>query len=103
MDTDKNLTCCNCGKAFVFTEAEQQFFALKGLLNDPKRCPDCRLELRNWRKSKSGGEPAPVAVVSCDTCGATIKVPFQPKGHKPIYCLQCMHVKPAPTANTDHS
>ena len=56
MDTDKNLTCCNCAKAFVFTAAEQQFFALKGLLNDPKRCPDCRLELRNWRKTKSGGE-----------------------------------------------
>ncbi|HYF75347.1 MAG TPA: zinc-ribbon domain-containing protein [Candidatus Nitrosocosmicus sp.] len=39
---DKNLTCKDCGKAFVFTEGEQAFYKEKGFENEPQRCPDCR-------------------------------------------------------------
>ena len=39
---DKNLTCKDCNKEFVFTEGEQEFYAEKGLQNEPQRCPECR-------------------------------------------------------------
>lgn len=39
---DKNLTCRDCGKEFVFTEGEQAFYKEKGFENEPQRCPECR-------------------------------------------------------------
>ena len=39
---DKSLQCKDCGKDFLFTEGEQEFYAEKGLLNEPQRCPECR-------------------------------------------------------------
>ena len=39
---DKTLVCKDCGKEFIFSEGEQQFYKEKGFENDPVRCPDCR-------------------------------------------------------------
>ncbi|MGB4309845.1 MAG: zinc-ribbon domain-containing protein [Candidatus Cloacimonadaceae bacterium] len=39
---DKTLTCKDCGKEFVFTEGEQDFYREKGLQNEPQRCLECR-------------------------------------------------------------
>lgn len=41
---DKVLSCCDCGKSFVFTAGEQAYYWSKGL-SEPKRCKPCR-ELR---------------------------------------------------------
>ncbi|MDE5592343.1 MAG: zinc-ribbon domain-containing protein [Clostridiales bacterium] len=40
--TDKTLTCRDCGKEFVFTAGEQEFYAEKGFEHEPTRCPECR-------------------------------------------------------------
>lgn len=34
---DKTLVCKDCGKEFVFTAGEQEFYAQKGLTNEPKK------------------------------------------------------------------
>ena len=39
---DKTLTCKDCGKEFVWTAGEQEFYASKGFENAPVRCPECR-------------------------------------------------------------
>lgn len=39
---DRTLVCKDCGKEFIFTAGEQEFFKSKGFENDPVRCPDCR-------------------------------------------------------------
>lgn len=39
---DKLLRCIECGKDFVFTSGEQNYFWDKGLKTEPKRCPACR-------------------------------------------------------------
>ena len=39
---DKTLVCKDCGKDFVFTAGEQEFYKEKGFENEPVRCPDCR-------------------------------------------------------------
>ena len=44
--TDKTLPCCDCGREFVFTVAEQEFFAQRGYTNTPKRCVECRKRRR---------------------------------------------------------
>lgn len=39
---DRTLVCKDCGREFVFTEGEQQFYTEKGFTNEPTRCKDCR-------------------------------------------------------------
>ena len=40
--TDKTLVCKDCGKDFIFTEGEQQFYVEKGFTNEPTRCKEFR-------------------------------------------------------------
>ncbi len=39
---DKKIQCRDCGKEFVFTVGEQEFYKEKGFENEPVRCPECR-------------------------------------------------------------
>ncbi len=87
---DKLLTCRDCNKQFVFSGGEQEFFAAKGLVNEPKRCPNCRLLMRIQR---NGDDVNRVAEVSCAECGVPTRVPFQPKGYRPVYCAYCFQTK----------
>ncbi len=45
------LQCTDCGCEFEFTASEQEFYASKGLTNQPKRCKPCR----NAKKGQSRG------------------------------------------------
>jgi len=47
---EKTLQCSDCGTIFTFTTREQQFFASKGLANEPRRCPQCRKSRRQQRR-----------------------------------------------------
>lgn len=85
---DKNLSCRECKRSFVFTASEQEFFATSGLINEPRRCPSCRVVNQLRRK---GRDPDSSAEVPCANCGITTRVPFKPIGHKPIYCVSCIH------------
>ena len=52
MYQDETLICEDCGKEFVFTAGEQEFYAEKGLTNKPKRCPDCRKAKKQLHRGK---------------------------------------------------
>lgn len=39
---DKTLKCRDCGREFVWTVGEQEFYQQKGFTNEPTRCPECR-------------------------------------------------------------
>jgi CxxC-x17-CxxC domain-containing protein len=102
---DKPLSCRDCGQAFVFTTGEQEFFAQKGFTNAPSRCPDCRSVRRasggrNGGYSSVGGyssgggggygrQDRELFSATCSTCGQEARVPFQPRGDKPVYCSNC--------------
>lgn len=48
---DKILVCRDCNEEFTFTEGEQAFYAEKGFVNDPVRCPDCRRAKKAQREN----------------------------------------------------
>jgi CxxC-x17-CxxC domain-containing protein len=89
MYNDKTIVCKDCGTEFIFTAAEQEFYAEKGFTNEPQRCKPCR----NARKNAAGGgssRPEKVLYdVICAECGRPTQVPFQPKNDRPVYCRDC--------------
>ena len=46
MYEDKTLVCKECGKEFVFTAGEQEFYAERGFQNEPQRCKACATPAR---------------------------------------------------------
>ena len=48
---DKTLVCQDCGKEFIFTVGEQQFYKEKGFDNAPKRCKECRDKRKQARRA----------------------------------------------------
>ena len=84
MYEDKTLVCKECGNEFIFTAGEQEFYAGKGLTNEPKRCLTCR------RARKNADRPeAPRYDAVCANCGCDFKLKFQPHEDRPVYCDDC--------------
>ena len=97
MYQDITLKCKDCGKEFVFTAGEQEFYAEKGFQNQPQRCRECR----NARKNGNGNATAPVKPqrelfdAVCAECGKPAKIPFQPTNDRPVYCSDCFAARKA--------
>ncbi len=100
---DKQLTCRDCGNSFLFTGGEQEFYASKGLQNEPVRCPPCRSARKSNRLTEpedgyvkygvfasfGGRTPRQMHPATCADCGMMTEVPFQPRGDRPVYCSTC--------------
>jgi CxxC-x17-CxxC domain-containing protein len=98
---DKALECRDCGQEFTWTAGEQEFYAQRGLVNQPGRCPDCRRARKAQQGggsyagggySAGGGYDRPQRQMFdtvCSECGKETQVPFQPRGDKPVYCSDC--------------
>jgi CxxC-x17-CxxC domain-containing protein len=99
---DKTLTCRDCGQEFVWTAGEQEFYQSRGLQNPPSRCPSCRAARRAGGGGGGGGSYAgggggggygggqrEMFTATCSNCGREARVPFQPRGDKPVYCSDC--------------
>ena len=84
MFEDKTLVCKDCGKEFIFTAGEQEFYAEKGFQNEPVRCKACRTNRKNARNTDRELYDA-----VCADCGAPTKIPFVPRNDRPVYCNEC--------------
>lgn len=97
--TDKTLVCSDCGESFVFTAGEQEFHASKGFTREPRRCPNCR-RLKKQQNGEGGGgfnanrPPRQMYDAVCASCGKEAKVPFEPRGDRPVYCSDCFQPQP---------
>ena len=60
MFEDKTLVCKDCGKEFVWTAGEQEFYASRGFENQPQRCKPAAMPARIL----------PVGSASCSTPSA---------------------------------
>ena len=85
MYEDKTLKCKECGADFIFTAGEQEFYAEKGLVNEPQRCKACRAARKNASRPARERHP-----ITCADCGAEDSVPFTPMEGKDYYCRACL-------------
>lgn len=93
---DKTLTCSDCGNGFTFTAGEQEFHESKGFTNEPRRCPTCRTARRGSDGGGGGGGGGQREMFSatCGSCGKEARVPFEPRGDRPVYCNDCFQSQP---------
>ncbi len=84
MFEDITLKCKECGRDFVFTAGEQEFYAEKGFQNQPQRCKECRQARKN-----AGKAPKELFDAVCAKCGKPARIPFQPSDDRPVYCSEC--------------
>jgi CxxC-x17-CxxC domain-containing protein len=113
--SDVTIVCRECGDEFVFSSSEQEFYARKSLTHQPSRCASCRSILKGQRaanamqlSTKSPGvlasgvsaqreyarqpfrrEGRQMYDAICANCGGHAKVPFVPRGRRPVYCAAC--------------
>ncbi|MHB8573815.1 MAG: zinc-ribbon domain containing protein [Dehalococcoidia bacterium] len=112
---DRTLVCRDCGRVFTFTAGEQEFYASKGLTNDPVRCQSCRASRKSTQSNSSsfevedtgyvrygtfasygGRTPRQMHPATCADCGQMTEVPFVPRGDRPVYCSACYNKIRAP-------
>lgn len=99
--SDITLTCKDCAQPFVFTTGEQEFYQQRGLMNQPGRCQSCRGARRAGGAGASPGYSSgggyggarEMFTATCSQCGQEARVPFQPRGDKPVYCSSCFETK----------
>lgn len=98
---DKELTCVECGRPFVFSGEDQSYHSRMGFTNEPKRCPACRQSRRNARGGSGGSMgmgmnqgSREMYPATCAQCGKETMVPFQPRGDRPVYCSDCFRTQP---------
>jgi len=102
---DKWITCVNCGKSFVFSARDQQYYGEQGFKNEPKRCRECRALLKRQRQvtTDENGVEKDLFRSVCESCGRATYVPFKPTGVRPIYCRDCLVAKKIETSNLEAS
>lgn len=100
---DRTLTCRDCGQSFIFSSGEQEYYASRGLTNDPGRCPDCRAARKRDGGGSygggggggyGGGRTREMFDVVCSQCGKETQVPFRPTSGRPVYCSDCFAKQP---------
>jgi len=97
---DKKLVCSACNDEFVYTAAEQEFYATVGFGEGPSRCPMCR---GGQTADAAAGDDAGFAqeyaeanreqlfAASCVRCGETTRVPARMVlGDGTIYWPNCI-------------
>ena len=91
MEQMKELVCKACGVHFVFTQEEANVYALHGFVHAPMRCPACRGSAQALEAAVKPKKEMYEAI--CECCGKNTRIPFKPKGDKPVYCLDCFKAK----------
>jgi CxxC-x17-CxxC domain-containing protein len=94
VSVDQTLRCRECGVDFLWTAGEQEFYASRGLTNAPSRCPSCRAARKAAANGGAGGysnsrPQREMHEVTCAACGGIARVPFVPRGDRPVYCSDC--------------
>ena len=107
--TDIVLYCRDCNQEFTFTTGEQEFYASKGLINQPSRCAACRaarkasssssVYINNYNSRNDYHEPRQMYSATCASCGSDTQVPFEPRADRAVYCSNCYQ----PQRNRDRS
>lgn len=85
---DQTLKCRDCGKPFVFTARDQQFYAEKGFTNTPTRCRDCRT---NRKKAVEQKATQVLYKITCKQCGKIGEMATEPRKPEDVLCSACFY------------
>lgn len=119
MTSSTEIICQDCDTVFAYTDAERDFRESRGL-SRPLTCPDCRGKDRarrngdlislyqrtdsfdpfivngetygNGRHHKDHGQRQQYST-TCAACGNETRVPFIPRGDRPVYCRSCYNAR----------
>lgn len=50
---DETIVCKDCGKEFIFTVRDQEFYEQMKFENKPTRCKECRIAKKNNRRNNN--------------------------------------------------
>jgi CxxC-x17-CxxC domain-containing protein len=89
---DQTLVCRDCGKEFVWTAGEQEFYNQKGF-GAPQRCKDCRAKRKTEKMSSRS-----MTKITCSRCGKEDEVPFVPRNGTDVLCRDCFRAAKAQQA-----
>ncbi len=119
MTASTEIICRECDSTFAYTQAEQEFRESRGL-GRPELCPECRAQERSRRNSdlislyqraetfdpillptdrpsqgsgRGRPEPRTQYTAICASCGSETRIPFIPKGDRPVYCRACFNAR----------
>ena len=92
---DKTLECQDCHREFIWSAGEQEYHAVIGYEDDPKRCPECRKVRRLANQKGNARHPA-----ICDACQKPTIVPFVPRQGRPVYCHACFAARKSRLSST---
>ncbi len=92
--TERLLYCSKCKKNFIFTVENQEYRSSQGYPNDPVNCPACRRARKTYGSKQTNADEdlnsnRQMFPVVCTKCGKAVRVPFQPRPGKPVYCSEC--------------
>lgn len=119
MSAPTEITCRDCDNTFVYTEAERDFRESRGLTR-PEVCSECRGKERARRngdlislyqradtldpflvtgdvqgngRNHRGRDSRQQYTTICAACGSETRVPFVPRGDRPVYCRSCYNAR----------
>jgi CxxC-x17-CxxC domain-containing protein len=114
-DNLTEIECAECGTFFLLPPAERAFRREHGM-SRPELCPVCRSEKRanrhaevvaGYEQQDGSNGAGPIRVkklavnatggrmytATCDQCGGPARVPFVPRGDRPVYCRDCFNAR----------
>ena len=116
IDQLTEIECAECGSFFLVPPAERAFRREHGM-SRPELCPVCRSQRRanshadvvaGYEQPDNGNSRGPIGVkklavggsggskmynATCDQCGGPARVPFIPRGDRPVYCRDCFNAR----------
>lgn len=119
MPSTTEIICAQCDNTFMYTEAERAFRESRGL-DRPQLCPECRgreraqrnddlismyqktetfdpflfgKETQNGGHNGRGRDQRTLYNAICASCGSETRVPFIPRGDRPVYCRACYNAR----------
>ncbi len=113
------IICQQCEDPFDYSDAEREFRQQRGL-SRPLLCPACRQRDRQRRNGdlvslymrtdsfdpfllgentqaggnhRAGRDVRTMHTAVCAACGEETRVPFVPRGDRPVYCKDCFNAR----------
>jgi len=87
---DLTIKCRDCGKSFIFSARDQEFFAQKGYTNMPVRCKDCR-NIRKKAGPETGTQNKTLYNIVCKQCGKSGEMATEPRKPDDVLCSECFY------------